>query len=41
MTEDQVFLEFLNNFGDVNKDGTISREVFQRFYVIICVIGME
>jgi hypothetical protein len=27
MTEDQVFLEFLQNFADINKDGTITREV--------------
>ena len=27
MTEEQVFYEFLQNFADVNKDGTIAREV--------------
>jgi len=27
MTEDQVFLEFLQSFGDVNKDGKITRQV--------------
>jgi len=27
MTEDQVFLEFLQNFGDSNKDGTLTRNV--------------
>jgi calcyphosin len=27
MTEAQVFAEFLSSFGDVNKDGSISRQV--------------
>ena len=27
MTEAQVFAEFLSSFGDVNKDGTVSRQV--------------
>lgn len=27
MTEEEVFLQFLNNFGDVNNDGTIVRAV--------------
>jgi len=26
-TEEQVFMEFLQNFGDKNKDGKVSREV--------------
>lgn len=28
MTEEQVFLEFMSNFADKNKDGKITREVF-------------
>ena len=28
MTQDQVFLEFLSNFADKNKDGIVTREVF-------------
>jgi len=32
MTEDQVFLEFLANFGDKNKDGRISREEWNDYY---------
>ena len=27
MTEDQVFQEFMQNFGDVNKDGKITKQV--------------
>ena len=27
MTEEQVFLEFMSNFADRNKDGKITREV--------------
>ena len=27
MTQDQVFMEFLQNFGDKNKDGKIERRV--------------
>ncbi|CDW76005.1 ef hand family protein [Stylonychia lemnae] len=32
MTEDQVFLEFLANFGDKNKDGKIQREEWNDYY---------
>ena len=28
-TEDQVFMEFLQNFGDKNKDGKIERTVIK------------
>jgi Ca2+-binding EF-hand superfamily protein len=32
MTEDQVFLEFLANFGDKNKDGRIERGEWNDYY---------
>ena len=32
MTEDQVFLEFLANFGDKNKDGKIQRDEWNDYY---------
>ena len=32
MTEDQVFLEFLANFGDKNKDGRIERSEWNDYY---------
>jgi Ca2+-binding EF-hand superfamily protein len=32
MTEDQVFLEFLANFGDRNKDGRITRTEWNDYY---------
>eukprot|EP01017_Pseudomicrothorax_dubius_P043134 TRINITY_DN7131_c0_g1_i3.p3 TRINITY_DN7131_c0_g1~~TRINITY_DN7131_c0_g1_i3.p3 ORF type:complete len:101 (-),score=35.68 TRINITY_DN7131_c0_g1_i3:43-345(-) len=32
MTEEQVFLEFLQNFGDVNRDGRISRQEWNDYY---------
>ena len=32
MTEDQVFLEFLANFGDKNKDGRIERSEWSDYY---------
>ena len=32
MTEDQVFLEFLANFGDKNKDGKIQRCEWSDYY---------
>lgn len=35
MTEDQVLAEFLTNFSDVDKDGTINRQVFIIFTIII------
>ena len=34
MTEEQVFYEFLQTFSDVNKDGTIMREVNNRSNII-------
>ena len=35
MTEEQVYLEFLQNFGDVNKDGTISRDEWNDYYAAV------
>ena len=32
MTEDEVFLEFLQNFGDRNNDGKISQEEWIEYY---------
>jgi calcyphosin len=32
MTEDQVFIEFLANFGDKNRDGRITREEWNDYY---------
>ena len=32
MTEDQVFLEFLVNFGDKNNDGKITRKEWNDYY---------
>jgi Ca2+-binding EF-hand superfamily protein len=32
MTEDQVFLQFLANFGDKNRDGKITRAEFNDYY---------
>ena len=32
MTEEQVFLEFMSNFADRNKDGKISREECNEYY---------
>mmetsp|Transcript_41464 Transcript_41464/g.36835 ORF Transcript_41464/g.36835 Transcript_41464/m.36835 type:complete len:126 (-) Transcript_41464:303-680(-) len=32
MTEDQVFVEFLQNFADFNKDGSISRQEWNDYY---------
>ena len=32
MTEDQVFMEFLSNFGDKNGDGRISRQEWNDYY---------
>ena len=32
MTEDQVFMEFLANFGDKNGDGRISRQECNDYY---------
>lgn len=41
MTEEQVFYEFLQNFSDTNKDGTIAREVTYNFIGPVNKIGME
>ena len=38
MTEEQVFLEFLQNFKDANKDGKISRDVYILFFYLILLI---
>ena len=35
MTEDEVFLEFLQNFGDRNKDGKLSREEWNEYYAAV------
>jgi len=32
MTEDEVFLEFLANFGDKNRDGKITIEEWDEYY---------
>eukprot|EP00357_Protocruzia_adherens_P024843 CAMPEP_0115038384 /NCGR_PEP_ID=MMETSP0216-20121206/43378_1 /TAXON_ID=223996 /ORGANISM="Protocruzia adherens, Strain Boccale" /LENGTH=193 /DNA_ID=CAMNT_0002418777 /DNA_START=23 /DNA_END=604 /DNA_ORIENTATION=- len=32
MTQDQVFMEFLQNFGDTNKDGKLTREEWNEYY---------
>ena len=32
MTEDQVFMEFLSNFGDRNHDGRIERSEWNDYY---------
>jgi len=33
MTEEQVFLEFMSNFADKNKDGKITRDVNFLFFI--------
>jgi Ca2+-binding EF-hand superfamily protein len=33
LTEDDVFLEMLKNFGDRNNDGKISREEWNEYYM--------
>ena len=35
MTEEQVFLEFMTNFGDRNKDGKITREEWNEYYAAV------
>mmetsp|Transcript_12205 Transcript_12205/g.8519 ORF Transcript_12205/g.8519 Transcript_12205/m.8519 type:complete len:194 (+) Transcript_12205:45-626(+) len=35
MTEDEVFLEFLQNFGDKNKDGRIDRQEWNDYYAAV------
>ncbi len=34
-TEEQVFLEFLTNFGDANKDGTITKQEWNDYYAAV------
>ena len=35
MCEEEVFLEFLQNFGDRNRDGKISREEWNDYYAAV------
>lgn len=35
MTEDQVFLEFLSNFADLNRDGRILRDEWNEYYAAV------
>ena len=35
MTEDEVFLEFLANFGDRNRDGRIQRSEWNDYYAAV------
>ena len=35
MTEDEVFLEFLANFGDKNRDGRIQRDEWNEYYAAV------
>ena len=35
MTEDEVFLEFLANFGDKNRDGKISSDEWNEYYAAV------
>ena len=35
MTEDEVFLEFLANFGDKNRDGKIQRDEWNEYYAAV------
>lgn len=35
MTEDEVFLEFLANFGDKNRDGKIDRKEWNDYYAAV------
>ena len=35
MTEDEVFLEFLTNFGDRNRDGVITRSEWNEYYAAV------
>lgn len=35
MTEDQVFMEFLQSFGDVNKNGQIDRQEWNDYYAAV------
>ena len=35
MSEDDVFMEFLENFGDVNRDGCITRQEWNEYYAAV------
>ena len=35
VSEDEIFVEFLQNFGDRNKDGTITREEWNDYYAAV------
>lgn len=35
LTEDEVFLEFLQSFGDKNKDGKITRAEWSEYYAAV------
>ena len=35
MTEEQVFMEFLGNFNDKNKDGKVDREEWNEYYAAV------
>mmetsp|Transcript_30016 Transcript_30016/g.39870 ORF Transcript_30016/g.39870 Transcript_30016/m.39870 type:complete len:195 (+) Transcript_30016:71-655(+) len=35
LTEDEVFLEFLQNFGDKNRDGRIQRDEWNEYYAAV------
>ena len=35
MTEEEIFLEFLENFGDKNKDGRISKDEWKEYYAAV------
>lgn len=35
MTEDQVFLEFLSNFNDKNRDGKLTKEEWNEYYAAV------
>ena len=35
MTEDEVFLEFLANFGDKNRDGKIQKDEWNEYYAAV------
>ena len=35
MTQDEVFLEFLQNFGDKNRDGKISSAEWEEYYAAV------
>ena len=34
-TEDEVFLEFLQNFGDRDRDGKVSRDEWNEYYAAV------